>query len=224
MNTHALSEIINKLQTHKSDFQFLIDENFTLKEEIYIQRTKIRELEEYNKSFTTVSLIVAAKNENAVLSNELCLLKKRLKYYEEQLAFYKQHHEEEKKEIQQRRESETKDTKLQEEKDTLEEQEEEEDKVEMNEQEEEEDEVVEDEEEEEEDEVVEDEEVEEEEDEVVEDEEEVDEEVDEETIDGKVYFVSNSDVVYERIWNDDDWDIGNVIGTFDRKKLKIKKI
>jgi hypothetical protein len=212
MNTHALSEIINKLQTHKSDFQFLIDENFTLKEEIYIQRTKIRELEEYNKSFTTVSLIVAAKNENAVLSNELCLLKKRLKYYEEQLAFYKQHHEEEKKEIQQRRESETKDTKLQEEKDTLEEQEEEEDKVEMNEQEEEEDEVVEDEE------------VEEEEDEVVEDEEEVDEEVDEETIDGKVYFVSNSDVVYERIWNDDDWDIGNVIGTFDRKKLKIKKI
>ena len=212
MNTYALSEIINKLQTHKSDFQFLIDENFTLKEEVDIQRTKIRELEEYNKSFTTVSLIVAAKNENAVLSNELCLLKKRLKYYEEQLAFYKQHHEEEKKEIQQRRESETKDTKLQEEKDTLEEQEEEEDKVEMNEQEEEEDEVVEDEE------------VEEEEDEVVEDEEEVDEEVDEETIDGKVYFVSNSDVVYERIWNDDDWDIGDVIGTFDRKKLKIKKI
>lgn len=211
MNTHALTNIINKLQTHKSDFQFLIDENFTLKEQLDTHRTKIHELEEYNKSFTTVSLIVAAKNENAVLSNELCLLKKRLKYYEEQLAYYKQHNEREKTEVQQKQELETKGIESQEQED--------EDEKEQKQ-----DEVVE--EVEEQDEELEEElELEEEVEEQNADEDEELEEVEEETIDGKVYFVSNSDVVYERIWNvNNDWDIGDVIGTFDRKKLKIETI
>lgn len=45
-------------------------------------RAMIADLEEQNKSFMNVSLIIATKNENIRLQNEIQLLTKRLKYYE----------------------------------------------------------------------------------------------------------------------------------------------
>ena len=56
----------------------LLDENIELKH-------KLKELDDVNKSFMSVSLIVSTKNENEKLRNELALLKKRLAHLEKEL-------------------------------------------------------------------------------------------------------------------------------------------
>ena len=232
MNTNTISDIIKNLQSHNLTFQSLVEENNELKNVIETQKNKIHELEEYNKSFTTVSLIVAAKNENTVLSNELALLKKRLKYYENKTMLSKQENNINKNEDQfivktdhsEKTNQQPHKEQVEEDEDEEEEEVEEEDDDDEDDEDEEEEEQVEEEEEQEkvEEEKVEEEEVDDDDDDEEEDEEdEEDEEVYEETIDGKTYFVSETDIVYDRIWNNDEWDIGDVIGKFDRTKLQI---
>ena len=69
--------------------------NASIIEQEHLKKT-ITELEEQNKSFMNVSLIIATKNENNRLQNEISLLNKRLKYYENTKQFIKQnerHHQ-----------------------------------------------------------------------------------------------------------------------------------
>ena len=60
------------------EYDELLNENIGLKE-------KLKETEEVNKSFMSVSLIVNTKNENEKLKNELFLLKKRIVFLEKEL-------------------------------------------------------------------------------------------------------------------------------------------
>ena len=60
------------------EYDQLLNENIDLKQ-------KMKEVEEVNKSFMSVSLIVNTKNENDKLRNELHLLKKRISYLENEL-------------------------------------------------------------------------------------------------------------------------------------------
>lgn len=73
------SKVIELMQKHirclTEQYQHSIDEQERLK-------AVIADLEEQNKSFMNVSLIIATKNENIRLQNEIQLLMKRLKHYE----------------------------------------------------------------------------------------------------------------------------------------------
>ena len=73
------SNVIDLMQKHirglTEQYQHSIDEQERLK-------AVIADLEEQNKSFMNVSLIIATKNENIRLQNEIQLLMKRLKHYE----------------------------------------------------------------------------------------------------------------------------------------------
>jgi cobalamin biosynthesis protein CobT len=69
------------------EYDQLLNENIELKQ-------KMKEVEEVNKSFMSVSLIVNTKNENDKLRNELHLLKKRISYLENELKNKRSHVEE----------------------------------------------------------------------------------------------------------------------------------
>ena len=69
------------------EYDQLLNENIDLKQ-------KMKEVEEVNKSFMSVSLIVNTKNENDKLRNELHLLKKRISYLENELKNKRSHVEE----------------------------------------------------------------------------------------------------------------------------------
>ena len=83
-NINELTAEYNKLLLDKTTLdnsnQFLQHENQNLK-------SRICEMEDAHKKFTSVSLIVAAKNENENLRNELELLKKRLKIYQDKCTY-----------------------------------------------------------------------------------------------------------------------------------------
>lgn len=74
-------EVDNYHKSFLEEFELLKIENNDLKKEII-------ELKEQNESFMSVSLIVATKNENQRLLNELNLLNKRLQYYEKKTQQY----------------------------------------------------------------------------------------------------------------------------------------
>ena len=218
LNISNISNIIDSLQMFKTNIEFVIQENDDLKEknkifndlleENHNLKKKVEELEEYNKSFTTVSLIVAAKNENTRLLNELTLLYKRLKYYEKQESqkdckICNTNNSTDLNEKKNNKSSTNKDYHSSTDK-TNKDKYQELSKEEISEEEEEEDIKEED----------------------VSEEEEIceEEDVSEEAIDGKIYYVSDTDLIYERIWNNNDWDIGDMIGTLNRQTNTIYKI
>ena len=79
LNEEHNAKIVDLMQTQIRSLSDLYQHSMEEQERL---RAVIADLEDQNKSFMNVSLIIATKNENIRLQNEIQLLTKRLKYYE----------------------------------------------------------------------------------------------------------------------------------------------
>lgn len=79
LNDEHNSKMVATLRDHLGQVMNLYKKSLNEQERL---KATIADLEDQNKSFMNVSLIVATKNENSRLQNELQLLSKRIKYYE----------------------------------------------------------------------------------------------------------------------------------------------